>query len=87
MDGKLFYIQKTGMFCGNSPLWWKKGGNGYSPDLKEAELFWEEEAKRICSKPGSDKQMWPQTYIANHIEHHVDTQNLNHDKAMAESDS
>lgn len=84
-EGILFYIQKTGSFVGDSILWWKKGSCGYSPDLKDAEMFWQKKAEQICSSPRSDKTMWPVKYIDKRVEHHVDMQDCNHKEALAES--
>lgn len=71
---KLFYVQKEGTWAGNSMLWWKKGGAGYSPDIKEARMFSEAEAKKICDGFNTDKKMWPKKYIDERIEHHIDMQ-------------
>ena len=84
-EGQLFYIQKAG-FVGNSMLWWKKGDAGYSPDIKEARMFWKSEAEKICSQPHSDKTMWPKDYIDTRISHEVDMQYCDHEKAMLEED-
>lgn len=35
--GGLFYIQDTRTYCGNSVIWWRKGGHGYTSNLEEAE--------------------------------------------------
>ena len=39
-----YYIRNEG-YLGNALMWWEKGG-GYTCDIKEAELFTEEEAKK-----------------------------------------
>jgi hypothetical protein len=31
-----YYIQDTRTVCGNSVMWWRESGRGYTTDLKEA---------------------------------------------------
>lgn len=36
----MFYLQnESAGYCGNSPMWWAKGGNGYTPRLDQAQQF------------------------------------------------
>lgn len=45
---ELFYIQnRSAGWSGNSPVWWKEGGCGYTPYLNEAQKFDKTEAERI----------------------------------------
>lgn len=32
----LYYIQDTRTYCGNSAMWWRVDGNGYTSNLDEA---------------------------------------------------
>jgi hypothetical protein len=36
MAEELYYIQDTRTYVGNSVMWWRVGGNGYTTDLKHA---------------------------------------------------
>ncbi len=36
MTDDLYYIQDTRTYVGNSVMWWRVGGNGYTSDLKYA---------------------------------------------------
>jgi hypothetical protein len=33
---EMYYIQDTRTYVGNSVMWWRVGGNGYTTDLKHA---------------------------------------------------
>lgn len=35
-QGEKFYIQDTRSYCGNSVMWWRVDGNGYTSNLDEA---------------------------------------------------
>lgn len=70
---KLFYIQNRGC-CGNSMLWWRKGG-GYTTHVNEAETFTEEDVRK-CSNRSIDV-IWPKDYIDGVTSHHVDIQDTN----------
>ena len=37
MSEQLFYIQDTRTYCGNSVMWWRINGHGYTSNLAEAE--------------------------------------------------
>lgn len=40
-----YYLQDTRKYNGNFMLWWKEGNNGYTPDVAEARIFTEPEAR------------------------------------------
>lgn len=64
-----YYIQNRG-FCGNSLLWWQKGG-GYTNNLLKAAVFSEKEALNTCkSRPKED---FPRkiSEVLKRVEHHV----------------
>ena len=47
---KEFYIQrKPRAFFGNSPVWWAKGGNGYTAYILGAERFPEKRASKMVA--------------------------------------
>ena len=44
----MFFLQnETAGYVGNSPLWWRDGGSGYTDNLNEAQKFTEKEADDI----------------------------------------
>ena len=57
MEPKLYYIQGTRQCVGNSALWWREGGHGYTCDLKQAwkvpldkaKSYRETDVPRLCS--------------------------------------
>ena len=53
-DEDLYYIQNSG-YSGNSMIFWRIGGHGYTCDLSEAWRVTKEEALIICrSRPTED---------------------------------
>ena len=42
-------INRSAEYVGNSPVFWRKGGSGYTQWIDEAELFTEEEADRTVN--------------------------------------
>jgi len=69
-----YYIQRAG-FVGNCLLWWRKGGNGYTCDLAQAELFMEGEQLNELAK-NHDLTIWPKQYIDERAALHVDHQRV-----------
>ena len=49
MEEKKYYIRNDG-YLGNALIWWKKGRNGYTCDIRDAEKFTKEDAKKNCSR-------------------------------------
>jgi hypothetical protein len=47
---EMYYIRNEG-YLGNALIWWKKGSNGYTCDIRNAEKFTKEEAEKICKRP------------------------------------
>lgn len=71
---QLFYVQKVG-YVGNSLLWWRKGGHGYTPDIKDAEVWTDgDELKEVLRD--RDFNAWPKEYIDGHVQHHIDYQTV-----------
>lgn len=76
---QMFYLQnETAGYCGNSPLWWAKGGNGYTPRLDDAEMFTPSEATKIIrSTSGSHRwKRWPVKLIDRLAHREVDIQDV-----------
>ena len=63
-------------YIGNSPMFWKKGGSGYTQWIDEAEIFDEETANRYLREDGSKWQIWPIEEIVNNSKRTVDIQDL-----------
>jgi hypothetical protein len=59
-----YYIRNEG-YLGNALIWWKRGG-GYTCDIRQAEMFTEEEAKKICERP--EDSAYNFKYIDNLVE-------------------
>ena len=78
---KMYYIQDTRSYVGNSVIWWAHNGRGYICDLRAAGIFTEEEAKSQCASRSTDK-MWPVLDIIRLVQHQVDIQDLGGSKAM-----
>jgi len=71
MSDDLYYLQCRGSYVGNSLLWWRKDGHGYTCDIKEAHAFTREEAfvRHEC-RPNVDIP-WRKDYIDALLRHHV----------------
>jgi hypothetical protein len=50
MSEKMYYVRNEG-YLGNALIWWKKGSNGYTCDIRDAEKFTKEEAEKTCKRP------------------------------------
>lgn len=76
---RLFYLQnETAGYCGNSPMWWAKGGSGYTARLDEAETFFADDANKIIrSTKGSHRwKKWPVKAVDAAAHRTVDIQDL-----------
>lgn len=54
MSERLYYIQDTRTYFGDTILWWGPNRGGYTCKLAEAGLYSEEEAERIFHLRGTD---------------------------------
>lgn len=79
----LYYIQNKGYF-GNSLLWWRKDGQGYTCDLNEAWRVTRAEAAGICLDRPKEDFMRSVTKMDAIAQRHVDMQDLH--KAAVEDD-
>lgn len=51
---KLFFIRHD-KYVGNAVVWWAKNSTGYTTDIRKAQLYTYNEAKRICeNRPNMD---------------------------------
>jgi len=71
-----YYIQRHASgYVGNCLLWWRKGGNGYTCNLDDAEVFDGDNAKfQSIAKDGSKYTAWEKNYIDACAHRHVDHQ-------------
>jgi len=82
MSEQLFYLQDSRSFVGNDVLWWRKGSNGYTTDLREAETYTNDEAQRMHFARTSDIP-WPKDYIDAKTRPAVDFQYIKCAEALA----
>lgn len=78
----LYYLQDSRSYVGNDVLWWAKGGNGYTTDLRKAAVYAEDEAQVMHDGRHSDIP-WPKAYIDQHARPAVDMQYIKRDQALA----
>lgn len=72
-----YYIQNwSAGYLGNAIIFWRKGRNGYTANLDDAEIFTEEEAKEIVNANPIKNKAWSKEYIDNNrgIQRIVDSQ-------------
>lgn len=70
---ELYYLQDKRDYVGNSMLWWREGGGGYTCDIREAGVFSKEAAYSQHRCRDTDIP-WPKDYIDARISHHIDMQ-------------
>lgn len=81
MSGKLFYLQDSRSYVGNDVLWWAKGGNGYTTDLRKAEIYSREDAQAQHNMRETDIP-WPKEYIEAKTRPAVDMQYIKRADAL-----
>ena len=64
----LYYVQDTRQFVGNSMLWWRHNGEGYTTDLSQAGQYESKPSNRATDV------LWPVDYIESIATLHVDHQ-------------
>ena len=86
--GDLYYLQDSRQYVGNSMLWWRAGGAGYTTNLEEAGVFTQDQAFRQHRVRDTDRP-WSKSYVDGHANRHVDHQKLKreHDAAHGEDRS
>lgn len=72
---KTYFIQDTRSYVGNSVLWWRADGKGYTTDLEDAWEVDEDKACRIERNRETDKA-WPADVARAAARTHVDVQRL-----------
>ena len=79
-----FYLQDSRSYVGNDVLWWAKGFNGYTTDLRNAHVFTLTEAQKHHDARNSDVP-WPCDYIESRTRPAVDMQYIKRDEALRDS--
>lgn len=85
-SGELWYLQDSRSFVGNDVLWWRKGGNGYTTDLRDAETYTHEQAEQKRRSREGDIP-WPKEYIDSKSRPTVDFQQIDMAHALFPSSS
>lgn len=81
MSQQLFYLQDSRSYVGNDVLWWRKGANGYTTDVSEAQTYTNDEAQRMHLARTSDIP-WPKDYIDARTRPAVDFQKIKRADAL-----
>ncbi|KVH04157.1 hypothetical protein WS84_17620 [Burkholderia anthina] len=77
----LFYLQDSRSFVGNDVMWWAQNGNGYTTDLRKANVYTQEEAQAHHNARATDIP-WPKDYIDSKWRPAVDAQHIKRDEAL-----
>ena len=75
MSDQLYYIVCSKDFVGNSIVFWRAGGKGYTINLAEAGKYTEKKAIPICQNRGTDIA-YPVEVLDKVARRHVDGQDL-----------
>ena len=73
-----YYVQKLG-YVGNCLMWWRKGDNGYTLDLDDAQVFDREAARSLVMGYAKKYVAWEKDYVDTCAGCHVDSQNIRKD--------
>jgi hypothetical protein len=69
----LYYLQDSRQYLGNSIMWWRQGGAGYTSNIDEAGVFTHDQAYGQHRSRETDKP-WKKSYIDVRTSRHVDHQ-------------
>lgn len=78
----LFYLQDSRSYVGNDMLFWALDGNGYTTDLRKAQLYTQEQAQAMHNSRKTDIP-WPKDYIDAKTRPAVDMQYVKRAEALA----
>ena len=78
----LFYVQDSRSYVGNDMLFWGLNGNGYTTDLRKAQLYTQEQAQAMHNSRETDIP-WPKEYIDAKTRPAVDMQYVKRTEALA----
>ena len=79
---KQYYMQDTRKYVGNFVLWWRSGGRGYTTDIREAEVWSEDDARKQHGCRDTDIP-WDRDYIDKRTCLAVDSQNIDSSGEMS----
>lgn len=79
MSEQLYYIQHVG-YVGDSLLWWREHGHGYTSTLDEAWKVPKDKAKSICKDRPKQDIMWSVAEIDALAVRHVNSEHLRGDQ-------
>ena len=79
-----FYLQDSRSYVGNDVLWWAKDFQGYTTDLRKANVFTKSEAQKHHDARSSDVP-WPCDYIDARTRPAVDMQYIKRNEALRDS--
>ena len=77
-----FYLQDSRSYVGNDVLFWAKDGNGYTTDLRNAQVYTKSDAVALHNARETDIP-WPKEYIDGKTRPAVDMQYIKRDDALA----
>jgi hypothetical protein len=77
----LFYLQDSRSYVGNDVVWWAKNGQGYTTDLRLAQVYSKEEAVAQHNSRETDIP-WPKDYIDGKTRPAVDMQYIKRNEAL-----
>lgn len=80
-----FYLQDSRSYVGNDMLFWAKDGNGYTTDMRNAEVYTKAEAIAQHQTRETDIP-WPKEYIDSKTRPAVDMQYVKRAEALAGTD-
>ena len=81
----LYYMQDSRSYVGNDIMFWAKNGNGYTTDLRLAEVYTKEEEAVSMHKSRSTDIPWPKDYIDAKTRPAVDMQYVKISEALADT--
>ncbi len=76
-----FYLQDSRSYVGNDMLFWAKDGNGYTTDLRKAEVY--SRADAVAQHQSRETDIpWPKDYIDAKTRPAVDVQYVKREEAL-----
>ncbi len=80
---RLYLIQNG--YVGNSMLFWRLEGKGYTTEIEQAHRFTLKEAKKIrqACRYSHNFVIWPLSYLMSVRSYHVDVQNSNYSNVVS----
>lgn len=81
-----YYLRnKEAGFLGNAPMWWAKGGSGYTAYIDNAEKFNKKDAEKMVAEDPSKWEIFPCGLINQHYRKVFDWQDIRHVKKEMET--